>query len=96
MREHYRDEQYDAFGWLKTLGLIVVMFALMIWTGLMAAKAADSPCAQACRAKEAQCRVQTKNSSSCVSQLNACMSGCMAPLMKQPGPPHQPPPPKKN
>lgn len=96
MRNYYHDENHDQFGWLKTLGLIVAVFALMITSGMMAAKAADSPCAQACRARDDQCRVQTKNSPSCVGQLNGCMHSCMTPSAKEPATAHLPAAPKKN
>ena len=80
----YMNDRHDPFGWLKTLGLILVVFGLMIGTGLMAAKAADNPCLQACQAKHNECRIQTKGGASCDPQLNACRQSCFAELSKQP------------
>ena len=84
MRDYYNDEYYTPFGWLKTLGLVVAVFTLMISTGLMAAKAADNPCDQSCQAKHNECRIHTKGSPSCDAQLNACRQSCIASMAKQP------------
>jgi hypothetical protein len=69
-------ERHDPLGWLKTLGLIVLVFALMIGTGMMAAKA--DTCAPACRANHNQCRLQTKGAATCDAQLQACLQSCLA------------------
>jgi hypothetical protein len=69
------DRPHDPFGWLKTLGLIVLVFALMIGTGVLAAKA--DGCAAGCRARHDQCRIATKGSPSCDAQLQACIRGCV-------------------
>ena len=81
MRQHnYIEDNHDAFGWLKTLGLIVVMFALMIGSSILAAKA--DQCADSCRARNNECRIQTKGSPSCDAQQNACLQACIATLSK--------------
>ena len=81
MREqHYNLAPHDSFGWLKTLGLVLLVFGLMIGSGLMAAKA--DACTDACRAKHNDCRVQTKGSPQCDAQVNACVQQCVATLTK--------------
>ena len=84
MRDYYHDENHTPFGWLKTLGLVVVLFALMISTGLMAAKAADNPCAQSCQTKHNECRIRTKGAPACDAQLDACRQSCISAIAKQP------------
>ena len=81
MQNHqFENSRHDPFGWLKTLGLILVVFGLMIGTGVMAAKA--DGCTDACRAKHNECRVQTKGSPQCDTQVNACVQQCLATLAK--------------
>jgi hypothetical protein len=81
MDDHiFHKDRHDPFGWLKTLGLIVVVFALMIASGIMAAKA--EPCADQCRAQHNQCRLQTKGAPQCDAQFNACVQSCLATLAK--------------
>jgi hypothetical protein len=72
--------RHDPFGWLKTLGLIIVVFGLMIGTGVLAAKA--DTCTDSCRAAHNQCRLQTKGAPSCDTQFNACVQTCVATLTK--------------
>jgi hypothetical protein len=75
---HYNTDydRHDPLGWLKTLGLVVVVFALVIGTGIMAAKA--NTCAPSCRDRHNQCRLQTKGAPSCDAQLQACLQSCLA------------------
>ena len=81
MHEHgLSDDHHDAFGWLKTTALVVVVFAAMISTTILAAKA--ETCADRCRASENACRLQTKGAPQCLAQFNACMQSCMATLAK--------------
>jgi hypothetical protein len=77
---HQSFEPRETFGWLKTLGLIIVVFALMIGTGVLAAKA--DACTDACRVKHNQCRLETKGAPACDSQVNACVQACVATLTK--------------
>lgn len=92
MREpEFHDETYDAFGWLKTLGLIIVVFTLLIGSGIATARA--DQCADICRTKHNECRIQTKGSRDCETKHNACIQSCVATLTA----PHQNVlPPKKN
>ena len=81
MREQsYRESRHDPFGWLKTLGVIMVVFGLMIATGVVAARA--DACTDGCRAKHNECRLQTKGSPQCDNQVNSCVQQCMAGLSK--------------
>ena len=83
MNEHRSTiDRHDPFGWLKTLGLILVVFGLMIATGVMAAKAGE-PCADQCRAAHNACRLQTKGAPQCDAQFNACVQQCIASLAKK-------------
>lgn len=72
---------HDPFGWLKTLGLVMAMFGLMLVTGVLAARA-DS-CTDQCRVHHDQCRLQTKGSPACDTQQSACLQSCIASLTKQ-------------
>ena len=82
MNEHRSTiDRHDPFGWLKTLGLILVVFGLMIATGVMAAKAGE-PCADQCRTGHNACRLQTKGAPKCDAQFNACVQQCIATLAK--------------
>ena len=76
----HSDDTHDPFGWLKTLGAIIVVFGLMITTGIVAARA--DACADACRARHNECRVQTKGSPQCDAQVNACVQQCITALSK--------------
>jgi hypothetical protein len=81
MREHeYQDETYDAFGWLKTLVLILVVFAVMIGSGIATARAGT--CTESCRTKHNDCRIQTKGSRDCDVKHNACIQVCVASLQQ--------------
>ena len=68
------------FGWLKTLAAVVVLFAIMLVSGVLAARADD--CAGQCRARHNQCRLQTKGSPSCDGQLQSCLQSCFKPAAK--------------
>ncbi len=79
MREHDdHHERYDAFGWLKTLGIIVMLFAMMIGSSIITARA--DQCAEGCRSKNNECRIQTKGSRECDVKHNACIQSCVATL----------------
>jgi hypothetical protein len=81
MNDHsYHNDRHDPFGWFKTIIAVLVVFGLMITTGMMAARA--DGCADACRAKHNECRVQTKGSPQCDTQVNACVQQCIAALAK--------------
>jgi hypothetical protein len=81
MNDHsYYNDRHDPFGWFKTTVAVLVVFSLMITTGMMAARA--DACADACRAKHNECRVQTKGSPQCDAQVNACVQQCIAALAK--------------
>ncbi len=68
--------RHDPFGWLKTLGLILLVFALVFGSAMAVANAAE--CVATCRAKHNQCRIDTKGASTvCDQQLNACVQVCM-------------------
>ena len=73
--------RHDPFGWLKTLGVIVLVFFLMLTSGILAARADD--CASQCRSRHNQCRLQTKGSPSCDVQLQGCLQSCFAPAVKK-------------
>jgi hypothetical protein len=73
---YFVDPDHGSFGWLKTLALIIVMFALMIGTGFVAAKA-DTQCATACRAAHDQCRILRQGAPACDLQLQACVQRCL-------------------
>jgi hypothetical protein len=67
----------DPFGWLKTLALVVILFAAMLLSAMSLARAED--CAPGCRARHNDCRVQTKGAATqCDSQLQACIHRCLA------------------
>ena len=86
MREHdNHDQVYDPFGWLKTLGAIIMVFAIMIGSGIATARA--DPCADACRTKHNECRIQTKGSRECESKHNVCIQSCLTTLQQNLVPP---------
>ena len=81
MREqNFSQSKHDPFGWLKTLIVILVVFGLMIATGVMAARA--DACSDTCRAQHNECRLKTKGSPQCETQVNACVQQCLATLSK--------------
>lgn len=80
-----QEGRHDPFGWLKTLGVVVLMFGTMLITGVLAARA--DGCTDQCRARHDQCRLQTKGSPSCDTQQSACIQSCIATLNKQQSPP---------
>ena len=73
---YYSEHRHDPFGWLKTACLVVVVFAVMIGTSVMAARADDCP--SSCRQRHNQCRIDTKGSPSCDALLEACIRSCVA------------------
>ena len=70
----------QAFSPLKTAATMLIVFALMLVSGVLAARADD--CAGQCRARHNQCRIQTKGSPSCDGQLQACLQSCFKPAAK--------------
>ena len=86
--QYYSQDRHDPFGWFKTTCLVLVVFALMIGTSVMAARAEDCP--SSCRQRHNLCRIQMKGSPSCDTQLESCIRSCMASQTKV-----APPPPKR-
>ncbi|MEQ1696266.1 MAG: hypothetical protein ABL901_10555 [Hyphomicrobiaceae bacterium] len=81
---YYPGGRHDPFGWFKTSCLVLVVFSLMLVTGVMAARADDCP--SSCRQRHNQCRIQTKGAPSCDAQLETCIRSCMASQSKAPPP----------
>ena len=79
--QQFSDDRHDAFGWLKTTALVFVLFAVLIATSVLAAKA--DTCAPSCRERHNQCRIQTKGSPSCDAQLQACLQSSLASQSKK-------------
>jgi predicted carbohydrate-binding protein with CBM5 and CBM33 domain len=80
MRDHsLKCDTHDSFGWLKTTGLVLVLFAAMIASAIVLARASHADgCAPNCRARHNECRLQTKGAPNCDGQLQACVTRCMA------------------
>jgi hypothetical protein len=67
----------DPLAWLKTVALVVAVFAVALGSAMAVANAAE--CVASCRAKHNQCRIDTKGTSAaCDQQLNQCVHACMA------------------
>lgn len=59
---------------LAALAFLCVLSLLSVWSP----EAAANPCSAQCRQAHNQCRIQTKGSPSCDSQLAQCLRSCIA------------------
>jgi hypothetical protein len=69
-------DTHDPFGWLKTSGLVAIVFAAMLTSAIGLAQA--NQCAASCRSQHNACRVSTKGAPSCDAALQSCVARCMS------------------
>lgn len=63
---------------MKSLVAGMALFGLFAANNVSVELAQSDQCVQQCRADHNQCRIKTKGSPSCDSQLQACMDSCRA------------------
>lgn len=63
----------------RNVALAALALGAAAWLGLNGVQMAQAnSCVSSCRAAHSQCRIATKGSPSCDSQLQSCLQGCLS------------------